>query len=357
MKKGFVFTLISILFVSVILIAFLIQVTNVTRVKTEESRVKVETINAFLKSIKNTHVNSAIKVSATRAFGAMVECIKAQKGEEKSENQEKKLYDEPIKVLNSIIRNGDLSEVGNDEKNDKKNDCDKDGTDPDGKPKSLIKNYMTVDGELLTLTNALNDLVIAADQIGLILEFSPGGSDPNNYEISISQSDPWNVDIAIPLKIVLKTQDEKIKWIIDRYDAVAEIPVTGRRDSLRAAFKDQDLTILQWNPSLTGFNDMLNNNKFYDPIAQGKSLPIKPPSFLERFDKQDYSKGKGNYGIESIFDPQEEELPRKFPTWIDYLQYGGQKDNIEDCDDAIPPDSDYTGLKLDKDHKDNVYPC
>src|SRR3989344_1675987 len=110
-KKGFVFTLISSLFVSVILIAFLIQATNTTRVKTEQTRVKVETMNAFLKSIENTHINNSVKITTSKAFDSMVECIRVDKGTGKE-----KLFTNPQDALKSIMKSADLSEAKDDKK-------------------------------------------------------------------------------------------------------------------------------------------------------------------------------------------------------------------------------------------------
>ena len=363
-KKGFVFTLISILFVSVILIAFLIQATNTTRVKTEESRVKVETVNAFLKSIKNTHINNSIQISTTRAFDAMVECIREQKRQGESDNI-KKFYINPDEVLMNIIEYADLSRISGQDKKSSK--CD-----------TVIKDIMSKDGkysndptELLTLSNTLQELIDAADKIGLDLDFYPATTqndvppDPSLYFMKIEQSDPWNVDIEITLDFDLKTKDNSIIWQIRGFKDKARVSIIGSKDPVYAAFEDGTLTISRWDG--LDFKYMLDKTKFYDSIAQ-KDKPSSgksPPSYLERFSRSNYNDGTGNVngikcnnnkktycGIETIRKPNDASLPLD-GTWIDYLQYEDPTLQGDICTNA--PEG-FENLRLDTPHR-TIYNC
>ena len=349
-KKGFVFTFISILFVSVILIAFLIQVTNVTRVKTEESRVKVETVNSFLRSIEKNQINSALKTSTTRSLEAMTNCI-IEQGKGKNS-----LYKDPVNVLTNLIEFGDLSRAGN----DRKQQCD-----------NIISETMTVNNKLATISNSLEELISAADQIGLDLDFYPDGPEKipptsGDYQLTITQTDPWNIDVAIILDFDLKTKDNTIKWEIRDFQNTGKTSIIGLRDPAYAAFEGKSFVIYRWNG--IDIDDMITNVKFYDPVAQGKATfgddvndpkDITPPSYIERFDEDDYNKGRAQYsccGIEAIIKPSDAKAPLD-RTWVDYLQYDAPKVVGVSCttDDPINPRT----IKLDnvgagKKHR-NVY--
>ena len=320
MKKGFVFTFISILFVSVILIAFYINATNVTRVKTEESRVKVDTMNAFLKSIRNTHINSAVKVSTARALGAMVECILANQG---GDNKQK-LYANSQQALISIMEDSTLNYANSEDKNDvnKQIHC---GT--------AIKNRMAEDGAyaegdlLFHLPTTLTELIKAADNIGLDLDFNPATPEidfpvptdlnTNPYNIIISQTDPWNVHVTADLPFKLKTKDNTIIFHETTYKVSTDVNILGIEDPLYAAFEAKRSPVSKWDG--VDLKKMIDGAKFYDPIAQGRaSYPaIKPPSYIERFDKDDFNDGKSACcGIETLKEPSKKTL-----TWVDYLQY------------------------------------
>ena len=358
-KKGFVFTFISILFVSVILIAFLIQATNTTRVKTEESRVKVETVNTFLKSIKNTHINSAIKASSARAFEAMLNCVKEQSGQGQN-----KLYMNPEEVFYSIVKNANLDgpDVPQEDK-DKKDDCE-----------DVIKNTMSDDGDydpgttqeekdeedrkLLTLSNTFEELITAADNIGLDLSFDQAPTsiqididqtDPWNIDVDIDQTDPWNIDVDMDLDITLKTEDSKIKWETP-FSVSAKVSIINLNDPIYAAFDEINIPITKWNgpesiPS-EYLKTMVEGFKFFHTnLASGN----QPPSYIQRFNKNEFNGISNNpynlncCGIETLKDPG-----NSAETWVDYLQEESPPISGTSCQNT------YFSVRLDAPHIDEM---
>ncbi|MBS3133854.1 hypothetical protein J4214_01325 [Candidatus Woesearchaeota archaeon] len=319
-RKGFIFTFISILFVSVILIAFFIQAANTTRAKTEEARVKVETVNTFLKSIENIYLNSAMKAASGRAFDAMTECIIIQSDEPSKKN---KLFEEPNTVFTSIIINGDLT-TATKNKDKKSNKCD-----------NVIHNAMSKNGiydpndpeKLVIISNTLKDLIKAADSIGLILDFNPDPNKnlPDSYSITMTQTDPWIVNVSMPLSFNLKTADSTVEWQIDNFRVNSTISIIGLKDPLYAASDGERIPISKWNGAATDsdLQKIIDNSMFYDPIANGNSLTGNlPPSFIERFNQDRYNNGQlkcnnidGYCGIETLRNPG---TGKKI--WVDYLQ-------------------------------------
>src|SRR3989344_8356071 len=74
-KKGFVFTFISVVLISVIVLAFLIQYSSRTSVNIERTNTEVETMNSFVTSLNNDYLPRAIRASGNQAILALLQKI------------------------------------------------------------------------------------------------------------------------------------------------------------------------------------------------------------------------------------------------------------------------------------------
>src|SRR3989344_4740538 len=72
-KRGFIFTFISVILVSVIMLAFLIQYSSRTRVNIERINTDVETMNSFVKNLNNDYIPRAIEVSGNQAILSLLD--------------------------------------------------------------------------------------------------------------------------------------------------------------------------------------------------------------------------------------------------------------------------------------------
>ena len=291
-KKGFIFTFISVILVSVIMLAFLIQYTSRTQAEIEMTNTEVETINSFVKSLNNDYLPRALRVSGNQAILALLHCMDTnvvcddrieeilndKGGYLGNDRQQLEAY-----IINAIV-DGEFSY---------------DYERPENPPPDL--ELMEVDGVSYNLPLVLNEIKNLAETTGIDLNFEEIIKNRDIQDITVDQTDPWNIHITINIRYILSNKDEDIQWDYINQPKVIEalVPIFNFRDPiyLIADPDDPDDGVeISINESTykfpSGVEDHVENTLF---LACDQA-----PDFLQRM--QGSTEPSGAYGIESMID-------------------------------------------------------
>ena len=243
-KKAVVFTFITVLLLTVLIINFLVNLNyRDTQSKIQSVNVKVDTINSFVKSLNSSYIPSALRVSSN---DVMIDLL----------NYEDQSHQYVSNVDNYFIQN--------------------------------------LPGKIQP---ALNDIISLAAQQGIVIE----SIEPQYNTINLYQTDPWQVIIKLKFNYKLRDNNNEAIWDIKDRGMLAILNVDNYRDPLHLVEEDPgfDLKITKILYLSSYFSDLYNFKKFIEN-ANFTNNP-SAPSFLNRL--QGEKNLRSAYGIESILDP------------------------------------------------------
>ncbi len=258
-KKAIVFTFISVILVSILIIAFLININNRSKSNIQVTNVKTETLNSFVKSLNSSFIPDALKVSSNQVMISLLDY-----------ESNKSIY---INDINDYFKK--VMETG-----------DYNGERQDG---------MFIEDLDYRLTIALDEIKTLAQEQGAVFEYSP----IDYSTIKIFQRDPWHVVISLKFSYTLKDVKNEINWNIKDREISAVLNVENYRDPLYLLEIGKISLMITKTPyTQREFQDI---NKFNDHIIKGYfAANSGAPSFIKRL-AGDFSPSL--YGIESLLDP------------------------------------------------------
>jgi hypothetical protein len=291
-KKGFIFTFISVLLVSVIVLAFLIQYSSRTRVNIEKVNTEVETMNSFVKSLNNDYLPRALEISGNQAILSLLRHMELNgiyAGYDIDDDEEMELRRIIINaMIDETYKNG-WGEV----------------------PNAPKLELMEIDEINYNLSSTINEIVILANYTGMNFNI---GSDiysiPFKQAIIVFQDNPWYVNISMVISYEITNKDEDISWSYDNIKINATIPLVNFRDPIYLKEPDEpvNITILKTQHELP--------SEIEQHVLDSNFVACEfSPSFMDRM--------QGNVdvssiaGIESLVD-----IKSPAQSTIDYQYFG-----------------------------------
>jgi len=278
-KRGFIFTFISVILVSVIMLAFLIQYSSRTRVNIERINTDVETMNSFVKNLNNNYIPRAMEVSGNQAILSLLDYMDENDKYVGKTSEGEPEEGEPWNIEHVII-NAMLD-------GEYKNGF---GEGEEGPELAL----MEIDDVSYNLSSTLNEINLLANFTGINLNYE----DVQKQKIKVFQDSPWHVNISIEMSYTIKNKDSSISWNYENIKIKTAIPISNFKDPLYFINADSEVII---NRTTYELPSEINEHVADTNYAQcGKS-----PNFLNRtqgnFEDMENS---GLSGIESLVDFQ-----------------------------------------------------
>lgn len=274
-KKGFFFTTIAIALSIVLILSFDVYTGYRLKDKMESVEIRVDTMNSFIKGMEDD-IENAIFIVGFRSLLSLEDYMMAN--------------DDFINNLGTNL-NSAFDEVFSQ------------GT-INSEEMSLMKNN--------TFVYWTNRMIEQADKTNIILNFTING-------VTITQTEPWMVDIEVDLRINATDKKNTASWIIDK-DFTKKINITGFVDPLYLVNNDGlvNNTIRKTliNPASSTSNletHMLNS--YYMEHSDA-------PSYLMRFEN---NLASSQYGIESLVNVQELQGAGFTPqtkSSVDFIYFG-----------------------------------
>ena len=280
-----IFTFIVVALLSVVLIAFLINVANRnTQAKIQDASIKIETLNAFTKTLNEQLIPQALRSSSNRAILAWLSYLDAVNNGTKTLTTGEFITNAPN--LDENLKNAMIFQ-----------NYDKTGT---GTPTQLLYMYDkgpnptdTNDDTNYTLTSIFKEIEILANNSGAVFNYTP----LNDYTYTITQTSPWGIKVSMNV-VDYWVYDAKQTtfWHFTNKPFSIVLNVTNYNDPFRLVLDNRSVTI-----NATGFTN-------FAPLSNFQAFYQRPefrahndaPSFLNRLQG---SVNPNIYGIESILDP------------------------------------------------------
>ena len=272
-KKGFFFTTIAIALSIVLILSYNVYTGYRLTDKMEAIEIRVDTMSSFIKDMENDMENAIFTVGF-RSLLSVEDYMMAN--------------DDFINNLGTNLNNA-FDEVF------------RQGT-INAEVMGLMKNN--------TFAYWTNKMIEQADKTNIILNFTVNGA-------TITQTEPWMVDIEVDLRINVTDKKNTASWIIDK-DFTKKINITGFVDPLYLVNNDGLVNNTIRKTTVTNFGAGLSthvNNGYYREHSGA-------PSYLMRFEN---NLASSPYGIESLVNPQklrDANLPTSSRSAVDFIYYG-----------------------------------
>jgi|SRR3989344_92656 len=285
-KKAVVFTFIAIALLSVILIAFLINVANKnTQVKIQDTIVRIETLNSLAKSLENELISEALRSSSNRVILSWLYYL----DHANNDTLNPEFLDTNKVSLNDNLKNALIKESYYKGLNNK-----------------LQLSYMHDDKDKsnYTLPAVLSELSNLANSSGVIFSYD----DPAAYTFAITQTSPWEINIAMTISHYEVSDAKKtIFWVFNNKQFSAKLNIENYVEPFMLVYNNRSVAI---NKTKTA--DFSNLNVFKNFYQRPEFIShdvADAPSFLSRMQgKFDPSIN----GIETVLDPLYYPNPNKY---------------------------------------------
>ena len=263
-KRGFIFTFISVILISVLVLAFLIQYTSRTGVNIEKTNTEVETMNSFVKSLNNDYLPRVMQVSGNQAILALLNYTSEQKeylGEGNS-----------LHYIVNTITEGEYK-VGY-------------GGGDDG-PKLEV---MEIEGINYTLNDTLNEIKYLAESTGINFNFEEI-TQQFKQNMEVFQDNPWYVNISMVISYSIYNDNNDISWNYKSKRIKTSIPITSFRDPIYMIESGINITI---NKTAYDLPEQIEPHVLFTNFVKCS----KSPNFLSRMEGS--TTASENAGIESL---------------------------------------------------------
>ena len=276
-KRGFIFTFISVVLISVLMLAFLIQYTSRTKTDIERTNTEVETMNSFVKSLNNDYLPRALEISGSQAIHALLnytgdreQYITQVDGEEE--------WDIKNVIVNAMVDGEYENGFGSGEHGD-----------------SL--EIMISEGLSYKLNDTLEEIKNLGNATGITLVIDDV-TDPNiKSHMNVFQQGPWDVSISMEISYSILNKDGSVMWEYENKEIITNISILNN-------FADPVYMIADPNAEDDGILLTINKTTYdlpgeVDPHVENTNFLAcnQAPSFLDRIQgKTDAS----SYGIESM---------------------------------------------------------
>ena len=269
-KRGIVFTFIAASLLSIIILIFLFNLSNRAQGNIQETNIKIETINNFVKSLSNDYLKTALRTSSNQVILSFLD------REDKTDN-----FIDISNFKDSIMMGYYTPDVEAD------------------KLKLMFQEDLN-----FTLPSALEEIKEFGDGIGVNFSYKF-----NSNSIVITQTETWNLDVKFIVSYEVNDLKRNVKWKIDNKEINAKLDIQNYRDPLYIVKENVNNTINK--TTITNWN--LDNFKEFVKAEHFRENP-SAPSFLDRLEG---TTDANPNGIESLLDPNYYANPSVFSN-VDY---------------------------------------
>ena len=305
-KKSVVFTLISTVLLSVILISFLIQTNNRANVEVQKANVEVETLNSFTKTLNEKYLPTALKLSAIQATRSINDYIEDNGIYLDVENLND-TYDELMKMGQYVEGGAGLGLV-------------------------IDSDYMYYGGVNYTIGALFEEVDNLAGLTGI--NFTYGDINP----IKVYHEEPFTFTASVIIDYNVSSNDQKTSFSYSNKEVKGKVPLYELRDPMRIIGLSTNVSIIKAE------HDVWDTEALeYDIINITYIDSDEAPSFLQRL-TGDFSSSE--YGITSFVNTKIYSNPNLY-TNVDYSYFTQDKDN--NC--RITELSDYPNFYLRTSHR------
>ncbi len=311
-KKAVAFTIIAVVFAMILSILFFSQTRYTERDKQEAIETRITTMNDFLNDFYND-ADRASYISGYRAFIAMEDYLSDPENENVSGVTSKGFFINPSKTFIEVFMNGTIG----------------------GEFSELMANA--------TFNSYREKVNNISKKIDIVFNATV-------LNASMTQSDPWSVDMKIDFEIFLNDTKGLATWRLTK-KVLTNIPIIDLKDPLYTVNIGLPVTVKKYPytefiGNYPGFNDTTNFTQFLDQtyfIASNRS-----PSFVMRFSNE---LSPSPYGIESMVnipDIINKEKDKYFDnrSIVDFIYFGTQENTADKCSFGGTPKI-YEWVKLD----------
>ena len=286
-RKGIVYTIIAIVFLAIIAIVFFTEVSYSGREKQESVETRIMTMDDFITDFY-ADADRAAYISGYRSFIAMEQYVS---------DPAHGFMPKPEETFKELFMNGTI----------------------DGQPISLMENASFE--SYLGRVNTISKKVDIALNLTLI-------------NVSLSQHEPWSIDVQMNFSIVLIDKRGLARWNFST-TVTTNIPIYDLKDPLYTVNTGLPVTIQRWNGTefvhqAGGINDTTNLTYFINETFYINST--RAPSFLMRYSN---NLSNSTYGIESmvnIQDISQKGLPlHSSRSIIDFIYFNGSDNTAQSC--------------------------
>jgi len=326
-KKAIIFTFIVVALLSVVIIAFLINVGNRgAQAKIQDTNIKIETLNSFAKTLNQQLLPQALKASSNRAIIAWLMYLDTANNESKTLVPLTGEFITKTPDLNTNLKNAIIYE------NYKKIVGPSEITLP-------LTFMVPAPDENYTLTSIFKEIEVLANNSGLIFNYTY----PGDYTYTIEQISPWEINVSMIIQDYWVYDNKKTTFFhFSNMPFSTILNITNYDEPFMLVLDNRSVTInaTGFTSGPTGdFTDPIKFQAFYrrpEFIAHGDA-----PTFLKRLQGDPASDVNG---IETVLDPLYFPNPNRYSN-VDYLYW--KKDNTNVCStdvsgiylDNIPPNS------------------
>jgi len=296
-KKGVAFTIIAVVFITILAVIFFTHTKYSARDKQEAIETRISTMNDFIQDFYND-ADRACFISGYRAFIAMEDFLADSSNQNVSGVTDKGFFINPSKTFIEAFMNGTIG----------------------GQPSELMENA------------SFKNYIVRVNTISEKIDIFFNSSVVN---ASMDQHDPWSVDITLDFKIFLNDTKGLATWNITK-SMVTNIPIIDLKDPIYTVNTGLPVTVKKFPYKkfigvYSGINNTANFSLFLNEtyfIASNRS-----PSFVMRF-SNDLSPSP--YGIESMVNIPD--LINKQPdaydgnrSIVDFIYFGTEDNTADNC--------------------------
>ena len=295
-KKSVIFTLISTILLSIILLTFLIVSNNQSSIRTQTANSEVQTLNAFIKAANEEYIPKVIELSGIQATRSIVKYIENTGAYLNPETNPDIIYD-------AIMKDGYFLETKQD--------------------------LMFEEGYNYTLRYLFDEVGYLANLTGIDFNYA------NINSIDVYQEEPFYLTISLNVYYNISSKDQDTFFYYPNQNVTAKIPLYNFRDPARIIENEnlglatRNVTIFEakhqeWNESA-----LISDIETITYVASTTA-----PSFLQRLTGQLSSPSP--YGIASFINTRYYANPNHYTTTDYYYFTENSEDNQQVYLDDYP---------------------
>ncbi len=314
-KKGLFFTVISIVLVSIILIAFVTTTQNRTQDIIDITSLRVETADSFVKFLERTQFERAVKTSINYALSSFSSYIDDNKNNPATSNRgylpENNVYYSLFKAVLGVECNNDYDFLSF---NLKQNIIDESNKYGICSSSSLYRDnvylqYMKPEGlSDQTIPGILNDINLLAKDTGLNFKYVINSLD---FELK----DAWTIQVSLDLSYTINDSENTLNFNQDNLIVTVDVPITGQKDPLYIK---------------NGYDKFIHNQDEQSEVLPWRFVENnQAPSYFKRLVGDFSSDGKG---IQSVINPSSYASDRTSlgtKSYVDYEYFNVNVDRRE----------------------------
>jgi len=278
-KKGLFFTVISVVLISIVIIAFVTTTQDRTQDEIEITSLRIESADSFVKFLEKTQFERAVKASTVYSLSSFSRYIE----DNDDYLPERNVYFALFKSVLGVECGQDYDFLSAELKQSMNNPESKQGICSASNPHQInsYNQYMQAEGYSdQTIPGILNDIDLLAKDTGLSFSYIIN-------DLSFELKDAWTIQVDLDLTYNVNNSDNTLSFSQENV-LMIDVPIAGQRDPLYVK---------------NDYDKYIHNN---DDASVNEVLPWRfvennqAPSYFKRLVGDSSADEKG---IQSVFNP------------------------------------------------------